>query len=102
MQLWMLSFFSLIFVTATCMFGAISKTFHDNLLQRVGMAVLAIGCSSRVQAIFETQAVKNDWVLVHVGMAIIAGGTMLRVVLRELTKRQERRNKRRQALESKD
>jgi hypothetical protein len=75
MQLWPISIAALSIVTALCIVGTLAPTYRDNLAQRIGMALLAYGCASRVQAIWLAQFVAHDWLAVHVGMALYALGT---------------------------
>lgn len=76
--MYILSCLCLSFVGFSCIYGCYSSRYHDNLIQRFGMSVLGIGCVARVPAIWQAQAVNNDWFLIHGGMALIAAGTMWR------------------------
>lgn len=76
--MYLLSCFCLSFVGFSCLVGCYARGYHDNLGQRLGMIVLGIGCVARVPAIWQAQAVNNDWFLIHGGMALVAASTMWR------------------------
>lgn len=73
--IYLLSCLCLSFVAVICMVGCFSPRYDDNMLQRIGMAVLGMGCIARVQSIWAAEVVANDWFLVHGGMALVAAGT---------------------------
>jgi len=75
MQLWPISVVALSIVTVLCLVGTLAHSYKDNLAQRIGMALLAYGCASRVQHIMGSQYVSPDWLVVHVGIAVYAMGT---------------------------
>lgn len=77
--MWMLSCLCLAVVIFCCIAGVLFPPYRDNLLQRIGMAVLAFGSASRFQHVWRTEHVGNDWLLVHCGMALIAVGTTLKL-----------------------
>ena len=76
--MYILSCLYLSFVTVCCMLGAFSQRYDATLSQRLGMATLGLGCYARVVAIWATQSIANDWLMVHGGMAMIAAGTLCR------------------------
>lgn len=75
MHLWQISVVCLAIVAVLCVVGALHPAYQDNFVQRAGMALLAFGAASRVQAISISQFVANDWWLVHVGVCLYACGT---------------------------
>ena len=75
MELWHLSVAALSITAVVCLWGTLAPSYQDNLIQRAGMAVLCIGCASRVQNIFIAERVSVDWAFVHCGMALYAIGT---------------------------
>lgn len=77
--MWLASCICLVFVGAVCLVGTLWRRYDDNLVQRCGMAVLCFGCAGRAGEIWHAQYVRADWLLVHVGMALIAAGVSWRV-----------------------
>ena len=78
--MYILSCACLSFVAMCCVLGAFSSRYDSTLAQRFGLGVLGYGCIARVGAIWVAQSVANDWFLVHGGMAVVAAGTMCRVL----------------------
>lgn len=70
----MISTVSLWVVILMCTAGVFGRVFDDNLLQRIGLGCVVVGC---VPWLFEAPA----WLVVvqHVGMASYALGTALKV-----------------------
>ena len=78
MQLWHVSVIALSLVFVLCVVGTFHPKYIDNLGQRAGMFILALGCASRVQGIWETKYVANDWWMIHVGIAVFGISTAYR------------------------
>lgn len=88
--MYILSCICLSIVAIVCLIGCYSDDYPDNLMQRLGMAILGLGCVARVAAILVTQSVANDWFMVHGGMALFAGGTLAKVLARRVRRRPPR------------
>ncbi len=82
MELWQLSAACMTITGVLCILGTLSRRYSDNLLQRAGMAVLCFGCFARAHSVWGTQVVLSDWLMVHVGITLIAVGTTVRVLRR--------------------
>jgi hypothetical protein len=81
--MYILSCICLSFVGLVCLLTPFSGRYADNLLQRIGMGVLCLGCEARVESIWASQTVANDWFLVHGGMALVAAGVVRKVLMEE-------------------
>lgn len=87
MGLWVVSAISLTIVMVLCFAGAFcpEKYFNDNLLQRVGMFGIAVGCGPRLALIVERRGFDGSGfqpefqMAVHVGLAAFAVGTAIKV-----------------------
>jgi hypothetical protein len=80
--MWIVSIVALCFVVALCALGIWHQAFKDNVLQCIGMCVLVVACAGRIWWLYTHQFVDPSWMLVHVGMAIYALGTFLKVLIR--------------------
>jgi hypothetical protein len=100
MPLWPISLISLSLVAVLCLVGTFAPSYKDNLGQRIGMAILCFGCASRVQAIWESQVVSPDWVLVHFGIALYALSTAFKHW--RINAREKRESKRLHVVAGKD
>lgn len=79
--MWIISIIALSLVITLCLLGIWHQAFKDNLLQCLGMGWLVIACIGRVHWLWLAERVEPSWMLVHVGMAIYALGTALKVVM---------------------
>lgn len=78
--MYLLSCACLSFVVLCCVLGAFSQQYDATLTQRFGLGVLGIGCVARVLSIWSAGSVSSDWFMVHGGMAVVAAGTLCRVL----------------------
>lgn len=63
-----------------CLVGVVSKNFHDNTLQRIGMAILCITSWSRSYSLMQDAvelSLLRSWV--HLGIFFFAVGTCYKV-----------------------
>jgi hypothetical protein len=65
-----------------CLLGVFHDAFEDNLLQRIGMAMMAIWCVSRVWEKLHTWDTDTIHIVLHVALAMYATGTALKVARR--------------------
>lgn len=79
--MWILSVCALSLVFVLCVLGIWHQSFRENLLQFIGMSWLMVACAGRIAWLWEAERVEPSWMLVHVGMAIYAAGTALKVVI---------------------
>lgn len=89
-SLWLLSCFCLVLTAAICIVGVFSSHFDDTLLQRLGMAILCFFCAGRAGTIWMARDVNPDWFGVHLGMAVFAVGTALKIYALCAKERRER------------
>jgi|SRR6478609_4382546 len=65
-----------------CWIGIFSKAFHDNLLQRLGLGILAIFCWGRAFVVHEYGIGNELYVWSHFGTFLFAIGTWWKFSLR--------------------
>ena len=82
--MWMLSATCLYLTAFLCVIGILDEDILDNLLERVGMGILVLGCMGRAKYVVESQMVDPTWIPVHAGMAVYAAGGAFRIALRRL------------------
>lgn len=70
-----LSAVCLLFVSAMCVLAVLSHCVNDNLLERVGLAVLCLAAVSQAFTVLETGEVEFSSLLLHVGMAGLFAGS---------------------------
>ena len=85
--MWFISFCCLVFVAVMCVVGTLSKTYDDNLLQRVGMALICLGVLSRANEIWYFRAVPPELLVTHIGLALFAAGTMFKTFIRHFAEK---------------
>lgn len=87
--MWMFSVgcFSVTFVM--CLWGTYADAYDDNWGQRLGMAVVGIGCASRISSIWELKDVNPEWLILHSGLAIFSISTGIKVYARWKRKHNE-------------
>ncbi|HJY06549.1 MAG TPA: hypothetical protein VJ323_09535 [Bryobacteraceae bacterium] len=86
-----LAIISLVIIAAVCFLGTFSRKYDDNLAQRIGMALLCISAISRVRYLWLMEYVDFEWLLLYVGTAVFALGTVYQVVRRHRWNGVERR-----------
>lgn len=64
---------------ALCTWGVFSGAYDDTLLQRVGMSCLALWCWARLPIKLETLETEPVHLVLHVGLAVYAVGTALKL-----------------------
>lgn len=82
--MWIISVTSLVIVILLCLVGAFSAKFNDNLLQRLGLGLVAIAMWPRLESLVEFSGYAKhmpDWTLLgqHLGLACYALGTAWKV-----------------------
>lgn len=82
--MWIISFACLVFVAFMCVVGTLSRTYDDNLFQRLGMALFCFGALARANEVMHAQAVPAELLLGHIGLAVFAMGTTFKVVIRRI------------------
>ena len=82
--MWMISATCLYLVAFFCVVGILDEDIFDNLIERIGMGVLVLGCMGRAKYVSEHQFVDPTWLTVHLGMAIYASGGAVRIAVRRL------------------
>ncbi len=88
--MWIVSFVCLVFVAFMCVVGTLSRTYDDNLFQRVGMALICFGVLARANEIWFFEAVPPELMLAHIGLALFAVGTTFKVWLRSAEQKASR------------
>ena len=83
MHYYMFSCFFLSMTVLVCLLGLTSPRFDDNLVQNAGMAMLAIGCGSRIPDLWGNVDLPFDWFLIHAGIGMFAIGTAFKIFMRE-------------------
>lgn len=81
-MLWMISVFCLGLTMVLCILGTLHHCFQDNLLQRAGMALLALSCVARGSEILLSQAVNPQSFLLHLSIALFAVGAAVKYWMR--------------------
>jgi hypothetical protein len=76
------SIVALSWLALLCLLGVFHDAFEDNLLQRVGMAGLALWSVSRVWEKLQTWDTPAIHMVLHVALALYATGTALKVARR--------------------
>ncbi len=70
----------LTFVAAVCVCGIFAAAYRDGLLQRVGMSAVLLWAVSQASCIWEHGRVDGDVLVLSIGLAAFAGGTLRKVV----------------------
>ena len=81
---WILSATCLYLTSFLCVLGILDEDILDNVIERLGMGLLVLGCMGRAKYVTEHEMVDPTWLTVHVGMAVYAVGGALRIALRRL------------------
>lgn len=79
--MWTISFLALTITAIICAVGLFHPSFNDNLFQCLGMIVLVIACLGRAESIWVAETTNPSWMLVHVGTALYALGTFIKVLI---------------------
>jgi len=77
---WTISLIALFTVVVLCVVGAFHSAFKDNLLQCLGMGVLALGFSGRISELLVT-GIPDGLVVSYSGIALFALGMMSKVIV---------------------
>lgn len=77
--MWQVSVVCLGITMALCIAGTFSCKYNDNLMQRVGMFALFIGCWPSLRDVWDFEYVSRGAVVAHIGLAAFALGTALKV-----------------------
>lgn len=79
--MWIVSVVALCIVMALCVLGTFGRWYSDNLAQRIGMAMLFIGCWPKVEELMFFRPENGGVWVAHVGLAVFAMGTAWKVWL---------------------
>lgn len=77
--MWVVSSFCLLATAFACLVAVFSRSFNDNLLQRIGLGLISIGATGVGLRVWNTGFVSTDAAWVHVGMFVMALGTAIKV-----------------------
>lgn len=77
--MWAVSVVCLGITMVLCVVGTFSCRYDDNIFQRIGMAMLFIGCYPRLREAWETHYVTEGVWMAHIGLASFAVGTAFKV-----------------------
>jgi len=77
--MWIVSIASLIIVMVLCCVGTFSKHYSDNFGQRVGMALLFIGCWPKVEELWFFRPENGGVWVAHLGLCLFGVGTAYKV-----------------------
>lgn len=77
--MWIASAFCLSVVFVVCLWGSYANAYNDNLGQRLFMAIIAVGCATRINSVCDTRYVNPEWLIIHVGMCGFAVSTAWKV-----------------------
>ena len=78
--MWIISLIALATIFVLCLFGCFHGAFKDNLLQRFAMVAIAIAVAGRVKELWIAD-VTDGLVVLYVGIAVYALGTMSKVIV---------------------
>lgn len=76
----LLTLSSLAFVFSLCVWGALSKVYHESTLQNLGLGTTALGCVAAMAQLWAIGCMTAQGVaLLAAGLAVFAGGTAAKV-----------------------
>jgi hypothetical protein len=63
-----------------CTAGVLSSSYNDTLMQRIGLALVAIWCAARVSSKLAEPSTEAIHLMLHAGMATYAVGTWIKFI----------------------
>lgn len=78
--MWIVSLVSLVGVTALCVVGTFHRAYSDNILQRVGMAGIALSMLALIEHVWQTQFASPACTILSMSLLVFALGVAQKVV----------------------
>lgn len=78
--MWIVSLVSLVGVTALCVVGTFHRAYSDNILQRVGMAGIALSMLALIEHVWHTEFASPACAILSASLLVFALGVAQKVV----------------------